>query len=172
VAVELEIRFRVTSGAPPPGGRRMVQGYLLRGPRATARIRLADGGGARLTVKTRRAAGGRHEWEWRVPAALARVLLRLPVPIVEKTRRAEGRVEVDVLTWPPGHVLVELELEPDDPLDLRDPAARARRMEAHRPPWVRAWHDVTDDPDYTNARIARRRTARPRRRGRAPEGAG
>ena len=40
---------------------------------------------------------------------------------------------------------------------LASAAARARFMEAHRPAWVRAWRDVTDDPGYTNARLARRR---------------
>jgi hypothetical protein len=52
---------------------------------------------------------------------------------------------------------VELELRADEGPDLRDPAARQACMEAHRPPGVCAWHDVTDDPAYTNARLARRR---------------
>jgi len=72
-------------------------------------------------------------------------------------RGRAGRLEIDVLGWPPGIVLIELELAPGEGPDLRDAAARARFMEAHRPAWVRGWRDVTDDPAYTNARLARRR---------------
>ena len=158
MAIEREIRFRVTEGEPPAGGRRLLQGYLLRG-RATARVRVAEGRGAWLTVKLP-AAEGRHEFEWPLPAPLAHALLRLPLPLVEKTRLCEGRLEVDRLLWPPGLVLVELELAAGEGPDLRDATARQRFMEQHRPAWVRAWHDVTDDPDYTNARLARRRAAR------------
>jgi CYTH domain-containing protein len=155
VAIEREIRFRVTDGTPPPGGVAMVQGYLLRGA-VTARVRVANGKPARVTVKAPY-RDGRLEWEWSVPDAVARALLALPLPRVEKTRRPEGRLDVDTLAWPPGIVLVELELEPGEGPDLRDVAARRALMESHRPVWVRAWTDVTDDPDYTNARLARRR---------------
>lgn len=155
MSLEREIRFCVTDGDPPPGGRRLEQGYFLRGP-ITARIRIAEGKGARCNVKLL-AAEGRHELEWWLPERLARVLLRLPLPRVEKQRRREGRLEVDRLTWPAELVLVELELRPGEEPDLRDVEARRRFMEVHRPAWVRAWHDVTDDPAYTNARLARRR---------------
>jgi len=155
MAIEREIRFLVTEGGPPAGGRRMVQAYLLRGP-ATARVRLAEGKAARFTFKLP-AAEGRHEFEWPLPGPLARAIVRLPLARIEKTRRREGRLEVDHLDWPADIVLVELELRPGEGPDLRDVDARRRFMEAHRPAWVRAWHDVTDDPDYTNARLARRR---------------
>jgi CYTH domain-containing protein len=155
VAIEREIRFRVTDGHPPPGGVAMVQAYLLRGP-ITARVRIAEGKPARMTVKAP-FRDGRLEWEWRIPDRAANALLKLPLPRVEKTRRQEGRLEVDVLSWPPNVVLVELELAPEEGPDLRDAAARAALMESHRPAWVRAWKDVTDDPAYTNARLARRR---------------
>lgn len=154
MAIEREVRFRVTEGDPPAGGTAMVQGYLLRGP-ITARVRRAEGKSARATVKAPY-RDGRLEWEWSVPAWLANALLALPLPRVAKTRRREGRLEVDVLEWPPGIVLVELELAPGEGPDLRDAAARRALMESHRPSWVRAWYDVTDDPDYTNARLARR----------------
>jgi CYTH domain-containing protein len=155
MALEREIRFRVTDGEPPDGGRRLEQAYLVRGP-ITVRVRTGEAGAARLNVKLP-AAEGRHEFEWRLPELLARLLLRLPLPRVEKLRRREDRLEVDRLTWPADIVLVELELADGEGPDLRDADARRRFMEAHRPPWVRAWHDVTDDPDYTNARLARRR---------------
>jgi CYTH domain-containing protein len=155
MSVEREIRFRVTAGVPPAGGTRLVQAYLLRG-RATLRVRAAQGRGAHITLKLPR-GDGRFEWEWRIPQALAAALLRLPLPRVEKRRRVEGRLEVDELEWPARLVLVELELQPGEGPDLRDAAARARFMEAHRPGWVESWTDVTDDPDYTNARLARPR---------------
>lgn len=159
LAIEREIRFRVTEGAPPPGGVAMQQAYLLRG-RVTARVRIAEGKGARVTVKAPH-RDGRFEWEWRVPESIARTLLALPLPCVRKTRRREGRLDVDVLSWPPGIVLVELELDAGEGPDLRDVAARRALMERHRPAWVRAWTDVTDDPTYTNAQLARRRTTNP-----------
>jgi len=133
----------------------MEQAYLLRG-RVTARVRNTRGKGAKAGVKLP-FRDGRLEWEWRLPEAFARAVLALPLPRVVKTRSREGRLEVDILGWPAGIVLVELELAPGEGPDLRDAAARARFMEAHRPAWVRAWRDVTDDPDYTNARLARRR---------------
>lgn len=157
MAIEREIRFRVTEGEPPAGGRHIVQAYVLRG-RVTARVRIDEQKGARVTVKWP-AREGRHEFEWPLPDALARALVKLPLPIVEKTRCCDGRLEVDRLSWPPGVVLVELELGPGEGPDLRDAAARQAFMEAHRPAWVRAWRDVTDDPDSTNARLARRREA-------------
>lgn len=133
----------------------MEQAYLLRG-RITARVRNTRGKGAKAGVKLP-FRDGRLEWEWRLPEALARAVLALPLPRVVKTRSREGRLEVDILGWPAGIVLVELELAPGEGPDLRDAGGRARFMEAHRPAWVRAWRDVTDDPDYTNARLARRR---------------
>ena len=160
MSVEREIRYRVTAGDPPPGGVRMEQAYLLRG-RLSLRVRQAEGQGPRMTLKAPR-GDGRYEWEWRVPRALARALLRMPLPRVEKRRSREGRLEVDRLEWPPGVLLVELELRPGEGLDLRDAAARARLMEAHRPAWVVSWVDVTDDPNYTNARLATRRPRRGR----------
>jgi CYTH domain-containing protein len=155
MAREREIRFRVIEGDPPAGGRRLVQGYLLRGP-ITARVRIAEDGPARLNVKLP-AAEGRHEFECWLPEPLAHALLRLPLPRVEKRRRREGRLEVDRFEWPTELVLVELELRDGEGPDLRDVEARRALMEAHRPAWVRAWTDVTDDPDYANARLARRR---------------
>ncbi len=157
MAIEREIRFRVTEGDPPAGGRSIVQAYVLRG-RVTARVRVDEEKGARLTLKWP-AAEGRHEFEWSLPESLARAVVRLPLPVVAKTRLCEGRLEIDRLSWPQAIVLVELELQADEGPDLRDAAARQAFMEAHRPHWVRAWRDVTDDPDYTNARLARRRGA-------------
>jgi CYTH domain-containing protein len=146
----------VTDGQPPPAACvAMEQAYLLRG-RVTARVRKTRGKGSKAGVKLP-FRDGRLEWEWRLPGAIARALLALPLARVVKTRTRSGRLEIDVLEWPPGIVLIELELATGEGPDLRDAAARLRFMEPHRPAWVRAWRDVTDDPDYTNARLARRR---------------
>jgi len=158
VAIEREIRFLVTEGAPPRRGREMVQGYFLRG-RISARVRLIDGREGWITLK---APGreGRHEWERRVPVRLARWLLNLPLPRVEKIRAADGDLEIDQYSWPPGLVVVECELGEGTGPELRDRDACSAWMEARRPGWVKAWRDVTSDPSMTAARLARRRSDR------------
>ena len=156
MAIEREIRFLVTEGKPPRRGRKMVQGYLLRG-RLSARVRLIDGHEAWLTLK---APGreGRREWECRVPVWLARWLLTLPLPQVEKMRAAHGDLEIDQYTWPPGLVVVECELAEGAGPALCDREAGSAWMEARRPRWVEAWRDVTSDPSMTAARLARRKS--------------
>jgi CYTH domain-containing protein len=154
VGVEREIRFVVTEGEAPRGGRAIEQGYLLRRP-ASLRVRLIDDSHARVTLKLPRSEG-RFEWEVPIPASLARVLLALPLPRVAKHRRLEGRLEVDSYRWPRPLIICECELEAGEGPDLRDAAARSRFMEEHRPEWVRAWKDVTDDPTMTAASLARR----------------
>lgn len=161
MGIEREIRFRVSRGGPPSGGRAIVQAYLLRG-RATLRVRLVEGAQAWLTLKLP-GREGRFEWQRRVPVALARALLALPLPRVEKTRLRQDGLEIDRLHWPERLVLCEWELAPGEGPDLRDAAGRSGWMEARRPAWVEDWHDVTDDPDYTNAALARRRPCRNRR---------
>jgi CYTH domain-containing protein len=156
VAVEREIRFLVTEGTPPRGGREMVQGYLLRG-RLSARVRLIDGHEAWLTLKVP-GREGRREWERRVPVWLARWLLAFRLPQVEKLRAVDGDLEIDQYTWPPGLVVVECELSEGAGPPLRDREACSAWMEARRPGWVKAWRDVTSDPSMTAAKLARRRS--------------
>lgn len=157
MAIEREIRFLVTRGEPPRAGLAHAQAYLLRRP--ALRIRLQEDGLAWLTLKLARSEGGgsRREWECRLPAPLARLLLRLPFPRVEKTRQRLGELIVDRVRWPRPMVLCEYELRPECTLDVSDPEARAAFMEARRPPWVESWHDITDDPGLTAAALARRR---------------
>lgn len=155
VAKEREIRFLVTEGTPPRQGREMVQGYFLRG-RISARVRLIEGEEGWLALK---APGreGRLEWERRVPVWLARWLLTLPLPRVEKTRAVDGDLEIDRYTWPPDLLVVECELEEGAGPRLRDRDACSAWMEARRPEWVKAWRDVTSDTEMTAARLARRK---------------
>lgn len=154
MGVEREIRYVVDEGEPPPGGRDIVQAYLLRRP-LSLRARVLDGREGWITLKAPRAEG-RFEWEIAAPAALARWAARLGLPRVEKLRRVEGDLEVDVYRWPRRLVVCECELAAGQGPDLRDAAARAGWMEARRPAWVRAWRDVTDDGAYTAAALARR----------------
>jgi CYTH domain-containing protein len=158
VAVEREIRFLVSEGTPPGGGREMVQGYILRG-RLSVRIRLTDGREGWLALKAPR-RDGRLEWERRLPVWLARWLLALPLPRVEKRRALDGDLEVDRYSWPRGLVVIECELEEGAGPALHDRDACRDWMEARRPAWVRAWHDVTSDPSMTAARLARRKRRR------------
>lgn len=155
VAIEREIRFLVTEGSPPAGGREIVQGYLLRG-RVSVRIRSVAEGEGWFAIKTPRREG-RREWQCRIPAWLARGLLRLPLPRVEKTRAADGDLEIDDYRWPADLVVIECELADGEGPDLRDREGCRAWMEARRPAWVRAWRDVTTDVSMTAARLARRK---------------
>jgi CYTH domain-containing protein len=159
VAVEREIRFLVSAGTPPRSGREIVQGYLLRG-RLSLRVRLIEGREGWLALKVP-ADGGRREWEHRVPVWLARGLLALPLPRVEKIRAVHGDLEIDQYSWPPGLVVVECELDEGTGPDLRDRDACSAWMESRRPGWVKAWCDVTSDPSMTAAKLARRKRRAP-----------
>lgn len=154
MAIEREIRFRVTEGHPPEReGRKLRQLYLLRYP-ATLRVRLPVSGLATLTLKWPREEGS-YEWECGLPVILARWLFRLPLPRVEKVRFEEGDLEVDVFSWPRSLVLIECELPAEGGPRLADAQARAAWMERRRPAWVHAWEDVTGNPEYANAELAR-----------------
>ncbi len=151
MGLEREIRFLVTDGRPAAPGRSIVQIYLWRRP--ALRVRLVDDREARLNLKVARGLADR-EWELPVPAFVARMLARLPLPRVEKTRCVEGRLEIDCYQWPRELVVVECELGADETLDLDDPAARSRWMEARRPAWVGAWRDVSEERTLRAASLA------------------
>jgi CYTH domain-containing protein len=155
MSIEREIRFLVTDGDPPDGGERIEQAYLLRAP--PVRVRLRDGRRAALTLKAKAGALARFEWEREIPVPWARRAVALGFPRVEKRRVRDGDLEIDVFSWPRPLVIVECELEASDAAVLDDPARRSAWMEARRPPWVRAWRDVTDERGWSNAALARRR---------------
>ena len=119
MGLEREIRYWVTEGEAPSGGVEMVQAYFLRRP--ALRIRLIDQCRGEFTLKIHRAQGS-YELEGRLPVTLVRLLLRLPLPRVEKLRLREGPLEVDTYFWPRRVTIVECELSPDDALQLGDSA--------------------------------------------------
>ena len=122
------------------------QGYLSLEPERTVRVRTA-GVRAFLTVKGISRGASRDEFEYPIPLADARRLLRLCVrPLLEKRRH---RVRFRDRTWEVdeflgqnrGLVVAEVELERE-------------RASLHLPPW--AGREVTDDPRYYNASLIRR----------------
>ena len=100
-----------------------------------------------LTVKGAAQGAARPEFEYEIPLADAKELLRLcEKPLIEKTRY---RVESGGLVWEvdefhgvnEGLVVAECELEAED-------------QAIARPDWV--GEEVTDDPRYYNANLVAR----------------
>jgi CYTH domain-containing protein len=157
--VEIERKFLLRA-APPAEvlaahgavPRRLEQVYLADPPpgRRIRRIEHADGTVEhRLTRKERLRAFAFHEEEQRITASRYEALLheadadRRPI---RKTRHVVPHglqlLEIDVFDEPPGLVLVEVELSSDDePVTL--------------PGWLGPWREVTGDPRYFNANLAR-----------------
>ena len=145
--LEIERKFLVKTeswrGAEEPI--RIRQGYLAAGPSLSVRIRRA-GEAAFITVK-----GGagliRSEYEYPIPVPDADEMLDLLCtrPLIEKRRHritvADALWEVDEFDGAlAGLVVAELELaSPDQRIELPD--------------WV--GREVTDDPRYLNANLAR-----------------
>ena len=151
MAREIERKFLVAGDGWRPGavGVAYRQGYLSAGADAgcTVRARVA-GERAFLTVKGRAVGASRDEYEYPIPVADAEEMLeRLCAGgRIEKLRYRvpfAGRVwEVDEFGGENAPLVVaEVELE--------DVGA-----EVSLPPWV--GREVTDDPRYTNAALARR----------------
>jgi len=157
--VEIERKFRLRAapsaralaehGAVP---RRLEQVYLVEPPsgRRIRRIEHADGRiEHRLTRKERLRAFAFHETEERIDAARYESLLlqadpeRCPIRKVRHVvPHGAQALEIDVFESPPGLVLVEVELEHDDEV-------------VELPAWLGEWREVTGDPSYLNANLAR-----------------
>lgn len=138
--VELERKFlvldcdlsRLTGGVP------IRQGYLCSEPVVRVRVRDREGS---LTIKGP-GLGRRLEFEYAIPLDHAQELLGLCGAVVEKTRYAIGRVELDVFAGPlAGLVLAEVEGAPPD-----EPIA---------PPDGVTWIEVSGQPGYENSNLAR-----------------
>lgn len=150
MATEIERKFLLASDdwrADADAGERMRQGYLAAEVERSVRVRVvAD----RATMTIKGAAEGlvRPEFEYAIPAAEASEMLdRLALqPLIEKTRyrveRGKHVWEIDVFEGDnAGLVVAEIEL--DDPDEAFE-----------RPSWLGP--EVTEDPRYLNAALARR----------------
>lgn len=151
-AIEIERKFLVRREALPPlgPGQDIAQAYLGFAP--VVRIRLA-GEHAYLTVKGE-GLRERREVETAIDRAAARALLEMRVrqtKLIRKTRHGvthAGRVwEVDVFRGElEGLILAEAELDSEE---------EALAL----PPWVD--REVTEDPGYQNANLARHGAPKP-----------
>lgn len=148
MGVEIERKFLVKSDAwQQHGGERthIVQAYIAQGEKAQVRVRIRNGEHAVLTVKSREPGLRRAEFEYPIPIADARAMLRLRTgSLVEKTRTAvrHGGLlwEVDVFSGDlSGLILAEVELDEGG-------------QNVALPCWV--GREVTDDPRYYNAALA------------------
>lgn len=145
MAVEIERKFLVT-GTEYRAGRaeRIVQGYICSTAEKVVRVR-KKGDEAFLTLKDATVGFARHEFEYRIPAPDAEVMLTemCEQPLIDKTRWTldhEGHLwEVDEFHGDnQGLVVAEIELEnADETFTL--------------PPWV--GQEVTGDAKYYNARL-------------------
>lgn len=143
---EIERKFLVRADLLPelPQGDELEQGYLSTEP--TVRVRLVarpDGTRhAELTIKGKGLLT-RAEFNYPIPAGDAEALLRLCARSLRKVRRRLGRWELDHFRerelW-----LAEIELtREDEPFQ--------------RPAWL--GEEVTEDPAYSNSRLATARAA-------------
>lgn len=147
MAKEIERKFLVTDSSyrdMASAERHIVQGYLSRDPRATVRVRIADGR-AWLTVKGRNDGAVRDEWEYEIPVSDARDMLGRCAAgrVIEKTRYIVdygGRSwEVDEFGGElSGLTVAEIELDSAD-------------EQPELPPFV--GDEVTGDPRYYNSAL-------------------
>lgn len=150
MAREVERKFLVAGDGWRAGARgvRYRQGYLSAGELAgcTVRVRVA-GERAFLTIKGPAAAGARDEYEYPIPVADAEEMLsRLAAGgIVEKTRH---RVPFAGRTWEVDEFAGE-----NAPLVMAEVELARIDEKVALPPWT--GREVTDDPRYTNAALAR-----------------
>jgi adenylate cyclase len=148
MAKEIERKFLVASDAWRRGAKGVAyrQGYLSAAPERTVRVRTM-GRQARLTVKGKAKGYSRDEFEYPIPLAHAKAMLRLCLtPLIEKTRykvRFKSHFwEIDVFRGANlGLVTAEIEL-----------ARAGERFE--RPPWL--GREVTGDHRYSNSRLVAR----------------
>ncbi|MDN5863597.1 MAG: CYTH domain-containing protein [Gammaproteobacteria bacterium] len=150
MAIEIERKFRVAGDAwravAEAGPKRYRQAYLAISDRAVVRVRVEKGAAAAwLCIKEHKVGAARAEFEYPVPTADARALLRLATgEVVEKYRHlahVDGHVwEVDeFLGANAGLLVAEIELGTED-------------ESFSRPDWLGA--EVTRDERYYNANLA------------------
>ena len=143
---EIERKFLVRKELLPelPQGDELEQGYLSVEPAVRVRL-VARPDGTRHAELTIKGQGllTRAEFNYPIPAADAEALLRLCTRSLRKIRRRLGRWELDHFKSG-GLWLAEIELtREDEPFD--------------RPQWL--GEEVTEDPAYSNSRLATARAA-------------
>ena len=120
---------------------RIIQTYLNPEPGATVRLRIA-GSKAFLTVKSINRGSERGEWEYEIPETDAREMMAecKTTPVIDKTRRYDGRWEIDEYHGClEGLVVAEIELDsPDEEISLPSYIGR----------------EVTGNPAYYNSTLA------------------
>jgi len=147
MGVEIERKFLVHQGRLPkdlPDPDELEQGYLCTDP--TVRVRLVsrpDGTRhAELTIKGKGLLS-RAEFNYPIPAADTEALLRLCSRGLRKRRRQLGRFVLDHFR--------------DRDLWLAEIELRDEGESFERPRWL--GEEVTEDENYSNARLATPRTA-------------
>jgi CYTH domain-containing protein len=141
---EIEQRYLVEPAKLPkklPPGNKLTQGYLCLGP--VVRVRIKRKSGKEKAFLTIKGPGKRvrEEFEYEIPVAHARQLMKLcGERVLQKTRYEIGKWEVDEYHGRhKGLWLCEIEL----------PATSARPKEL--PAFV--GREVTEDPRFTNANL-------------------
>jgi adenylate cyclase len=128
-------------------GKAYVQGYPAKDGKCSVRVRIAEHK-ATLNIKSATPGACRDEFEYEIPLEDARRMLTIfvaPNALIEKTRHF---VEHKGFTWEidefhggnQGLVVAEIELERED-------------QAFEKPDWI--GEEVTDDPRYYNASLAR-----------------
>jgi adenylate cyclase len=150
VTFEIERKFLVRGDdwqALATGRKVIRQAYLTSDGKASVRVRIADGGAATLTIKSRSAELRRLELEYVIPTLEAEALMQLRHgAMIEKTRHAVpcGDLvwEVDVFAGENrGLVIAEIEL-------------RHEHQHIELPSWVGT--EVTGQPQYYNSALVER----------------
>jgi adenylate cyclase len=150
MAVEIERKFLVAGKSwrsAVESQTRVLQGYLASDAKVTVRVRVT-GGAAYLTIKGATSGISRSEYEYRIPVEDAQAMLRdlALYPPIDKMRY---RVRFGDHLWDldlfggenEGLVMAEVELRSEDEI-------------FEVPEW--AGEEVTGDPRYYNAELARR----------------
>jgi CYTH domain-containing protein len=148
MAKEIERKFLVKDGSWLAASERkigIVQFYLAISAERSIRVRISDGGNAKLTLKFGSDLLARDEFEYPVPLAEAREMMEFAIgTIIRKTRHNivhKGYLyEVDVFSEPlDGLVVAELETPDRVPPEML-------------PAWL--GREVTGEIRYSNASLA------------------
>ncbi|HEX3440924.1 MAG TPA: CYTH domain-containing protein [Pseudolabrys sp.] len=148
MASEIERKFLVTGDgwkAQADRGKALVQAYLASTDKASIRVRIVDDAEAVITLKSAGSGTSRSEFEYSIPVADARELMKLRRGrVIEKSRYtvAAGRLkwEIDAFGGDlAGLVIAEIELASAD-------------SAFDRPLWL--GREITGDKRYYNDSLA------------------